>query len=66
MDAWTGPEARSRPTASLSSVAAGPRLSYLYFDRCFTRELVELGRADAERAHDQILSLLGGACAVAA
>jgi NTE family protein len=41
-------------------------LSYLYFDGCFTRELVELGRADAERAHDQILSLLGGACAVAA
>jgi NTE family protein len=41
-------------------------LSYLYFDRCFTRELVELGRADAERAHEQILSLLGGACAVAA
>ena len=41
-------------------------LSYLYFDRCFTRELVELGRADAERARDQILSLLGGACAVAA
>ena len=44
----------------------GAGLSYLYFDRCFTRELVELGRADAERAHDQILSLLGGACAVAA
>ena len=41
-------------------------LSYLYFDRCYTRELVELGRADAEAAHDRILSLLGEACAVAA
>lgn len=41
-------------------------LSYLYFDRCYTRELMELGRMDAERAHDEILSLLGGACAVAA
>ena len=41
-------------------------LSYLFFDRCYTRELIELGRADAEAAHDQILSLLGGACAVAA
>jgi len=41
-------------------------LSYLFFDRCYTRELMELGRADAEAAHDEILSLLGGACAVAA
>jgi NTE family protein len=41
-------------------------LSYLFFDRCYTRELIELGRADAEAAHDEILSLLGGACAVAA
>jgi NTE family protein len=41
-------------------------LSYVYFDRCFTRELMELGRADAARAHDQILSLLGEACAAAA
>ena len=41
-------------------------LSYLFFDRCYTRELIELGRADAEAAHDEILRLLGGACAVAA
>jgi NTE family protein len=41
-------------------------LSYLYFDRSYTRELMELGRADAARAHDEISSLLGGACAVAA
>jgi NTE family protein len=41
-------------------------LSYLYFDRRFTRELFELGRADAERAHDRILGLLGEPCALAA
>ena len=41
-------------------------LSYLFFDGCFARELMELGRADAERAHDRILSLIGEPCAVAA
>jgi NTE family protein len=41
-------------------------LSYLYFDRCYARELMELGRADAARRHDEILGLLGGACAAAA
>jgi NTE family protein len=41
-------------------------LSYLFFDRCFARELMELGRADAARAHDRILSLIGEACAIAA
>jgi len=35
-------------------------LSYLYFDRCFTRRLVDLGRADAHAAEDEILELLGG------
>ncbi len=33
-------------------------LSYLYFDRCFTRELVALGRADARQEQDRILALL--------
>ncbi len=37
----------------------GDLLSYLYFDRSFTRELLELGRSDARAAHDQILELLG-------
>jgi NTE family protein len=41
-------------------------LSYLFFDGCFARELIELGRADAERARDRILSLIGEPCAVAA
>lgn len=35
-------------------------LSYLYFDRCFTSELLELGREDARSAHDRILELLVG------
>ncbi len=33
-------------------------LSYLYFDRSFTRRLLEMGRADAAAAHDRILALL--------
>jgi NTE family protein len=33
-------------------------LSYLFFDRRFTSELVALGRADARRHEDQILALL--------
>jgi NTE family protein len=33
-------------------------LSYLYFDRRFTRQLVELGREDARRREDEILALL--------
>jgi NTE family protein len=33
-------------------------LSYLYFDRCFTSELVEMGRADARNAKDRIAALL--------
>jgi NTE family protein len=34
-------------------------LSYLYFDRCFTRELIQLGREDARRHRDEILAVLG-------
>lgn len=35
-------------------------LSYVYFDRYFTAQLVELGRADASAQQDQILELLAG------
>jgi NTE family protein len=34
-------------------------LSYLYFDRRFTQQLVEMGREDARRHEDDILALLG-------
>jgi NTE family protein len=34
-------------------------LSYLYFDRCFTTQLIELGREDARRAEHDIYELLG-------
>jgi len=33
-------------------------LSYLYFDRCYTSQLVDLGREDARAMHDQIVALL--------
>ena len=35
-------------------------LSYVYFDRYFTAQLVELGRADASAHQDRILELLAG------
>lgn len=34
-------------------------LSYLYFDRRFTRRLIELGREDARSQEDHILEMLG-------
>jgi NTE family protein len=34
-------------------------LSYLYFDGCFTSQLVEMGREDARAREDEILELLG-------
>ena len=34
-------------------------LSYVYFDRCFTSQLVELGREDARAQQDRLLELLG-------
>ena len=33
-------------------------LSYLYFDKCFTQRLIEMGREDARSAEDEILTLL--------
>jgi NTE family protein len=33
-------------------------LSYLYFDRCYTSQLVDLGREDARAMHDEIVALL--------
>ena len=35
-------------------------LSSVYFDRYFTAQLVELGRADASAHQDRILELLAG------
>ncbi len=36
----------------------GDLLSYLYFDRCFTGQLVEMGREDARAQADSLLELL--------
>ena len=33
-------------------------LSYLYFDRTFTQQLVEMGREDARRHEDELVALL--------
>jgi NTE family protein len=34
-------------------------LSYLYFDTCYTSQLVELGREDTRAHHDAVVELLG-------
>lgn len=46
--------------AALRGMPAGEAdlLSYLYFDRCFTRTLVDLGREDARAQREEILALL--------
>jgi len=36
-------------------------LSYLYFDGCYTSQLVELGREDTKARHDEVVELLGAA-----
>jgi len=41
-------------------------LSYLFFDRSFTAELIALGREDARRSEDAILALLGSSAPVTA
>jgi NTE family protein len=33
-------------------------LSYLFFDRCFTTQLIEMGREDARAQHDELIGLL--------
>jgi hypothetical protein len=33
-------------------------LSYLFFDRCFTTQLIEMGREDARAQHDELVGLL--------
>ncbi|NNL64740.1 MAG: patatin [Myxococcales bacterium] len=35
-------------------------LSYLYFDGCYTSQLIELGREDARGRHDDLVELLTG------
>ena len=55
-----GPLAALAARLSTSGVPADEAdlLSYLYFDRFFTSQLVELGRADARAEQDRILALL--------
>jgi NTE family protein len=63
-----------RPTEDISRLAArchresvpqdeADLLSYLYFDRRFTQQLVELGREDARRSEDELLALLDAGAA---
>jgi hypothetical protein len=51
---------RSMARLALRGVPRGEAdlLSYLFFDGCYTRQLVELGRADARANEDEIVALL--------
>jgi NTE family protein len=48
--AWAAARGTPRDEADL--------LSYIFFDRCFTKRLVEMGREDARSRESEILSLL--------
>ena len=40
-------------------VAEADLLSYIFFDPCYARHLIEMGRADAEARSDELVALLG-------
>jgi NTE family protein len=52
------PELIARATLRGTPRDEADLLSYLYFDKCFTRRLVEMGREDARESEDEILDLL--------
>ena len=54
---WLG-ELAARAASSGVPHDEADLLSYLYFDRRFTQQLVEMGREDARRREDDILALL--------
>jgi NTE family protein len=55
---------RSLVSRTLASIVArgalgeADLLSYLFFDRCYTERLIEIGRADAETAADELCAFL--------